>query len=36
MRYLEFEWGNIDPERLEKAWNVLQYHHPMLRACLFG
>ena len=25
--------GNIDPERLEKAWNVLQYHHPMLRAC---
>ena len=31
--YLEFDGGNIDPERLEKAWNVLQYHHPMLRAC---
>lgn len=31
--YLEFDGENIDPERLEKAWNVLQYHHPMLRAC---
>ena len=31
--YLEFDGENIEPERLEKAWNVLQYHHPMLRAC---
>lgn len=33
--YLEFDGENIEPERLEKAWNVLQYHHPMLRACFW-
>lgn len=31
--YFEFDGGKVEPERLEKAWNKLQYHHPMLRAC---
>lgn len=31
--YFEFEGSNVEPERLERAWNELQYHHPMLRAC---
>ncbi|MEY8352010.1 amino acid adenylation domain-containing protein [Lachnospiraceae bacterium 54-53] len=30
--YFEFEGKSVVPERLQKAWNVLQYHHPMLRA----
>lgn len=30
--YLEFLGKNIDPLRLEKAWNIVQYHHAMLRA----
>ena len=30
--YFEFDGKNVEPERLERAWNQLQYHHPMLRA----
>lgn len=30
--YLEFYGKNIDLDRLKKAWSVLLYHHPMLRA----
>ena len=30
--YLEFSGEKVDGDRLEHAWNVLQYHHPMLRA----
>lgn len=30
--YLEFDGEGIEPKRLEQAWNVLQNHHPMLRA----
>ncbi|AGX42688.1 non-ribosomal peptide synthetase [Clostridium saccharobutylicum] len=30
--YLEFSGENVDPLMLEKAWNILQYHHAMLRA----
>lgn len=29
--YLEFDGVGVDAERLEKAWNQLQFHHPMLR-----
>lgn len=31
--YLEFDGNNVEAARLEAAWNQLQYHHPMLRAC---
>lgn len=31
--YLEFDGNNVEAVRLEAAWNQLQYHHPMLRAC---
>lgn len=31
--YLEFDGEQVAPEQLEYAWNRLQYHHPMLRAC---
>lgn len=31
--YLEFDGNNVEAVRLETAWNQLQYHHPMLRAC---
>uniref|UniRef100_UPI0026180005 condensation domain-containing protein n=1 Tax=Sporosarcina sp. TaxID=49982 RepID=UPI0026180005 len=31
--YLEFDGSRVDAAQLEKAWNQLQYHHPMLRAC---
>lgn len=30
--YLEFDGQGVVAERLEQAWNQLQYHHPMLRA----
>lgn len=30
--YLEFDGQEVDPVRLEQAWNTLQQHHPMLRA----
>lgn len=30
--YLEFSGENVDSNKLEQAWNLLQYHHPMLRA----
>jgi yersiniabactin nonribosomal peptide synthetase len=30
--YLEFDGKNVEAEKLEKAWNILQSHHPMLRA----
>ncbi|NFA58889.1 amino acid adenylation domain-containing protein [Clostridium sporogenes] len=30
--YLEFLGKDVDPLRLEKAWNNLQYHNTMLRA----
>ena len=30
--YLEFLGKDVDPLRLEKAWNTLQYHNTMLRA----
>ncbi|MBN1468464.1 MAG: amino acid adenylation domain-containing protein [Fusobacteriaceae bacterium] len=30
--YLEFDGKQVDPIILNKAWNTLQYHHPMLRA----
>lgn len=30
--YLEFYGENVDAIKLEEAWNVLQYHHTMLRA----
>lgn len=30
--YLEFDGNGVDPERLQEAWNRIQYHHPMLRA----
>ena len=29
--YMEFECGELDVQRLEKAWNELHVHHPMLR-----
>ncbi len=29
--YLEIDGENVDPRRLEYAWDVLQAHHPMLR-----
>ena len=31
--YLEFDGNSVEAGRLEAAWNQLQYHHPMLRAC---
>ncbi len=31
--YLEFDGNNVEATRLEMAWNQLQHHHPMLRAC---
>jgi len=30
--YMEFDGQNIEPKKLEAAWNILQNHHPMLRA----
>ncbi|MCR8746647.1 non-ribosomal peptide synthetase [Romboutsia lituseburensis] len=30
--YLEFDGENINPNKLEKAWNTIQNYHPMLRA----
>lgn len=30
--YLEIDGEGINPDRLNKAWNILQYRHPMLRA----
>lgn len=30
--YLEFSGENVSAEKLEQAWNSVQYHHPMLRA----
>ena len=29
--YMEFECGELDVQRLEKAWKELHAHHPMLR-----
>ena len=29
--YLEIDGENVDPRRLEYAWDMLQVHHPMLR-----
>ena len=34
--YLEFDGKNVDPDRLQEAWNKVQYHHPMLRACFLS
>ena len=34
--YLEFDGESVDPERLQSAWNIVQYHHPMLRDCFPG
>ena len=31
--YMEFDGKNVDLARLESAWNQLQEHHAMLRAC---
>lgn len=31
--YMEFDGKDVQATYLEKAWNQLQYHHPMLRAC---
>ncbi|CUO17593.1 Phenyloxazoline synthase MbtB [[Eubacterium] contortum] len=31
--YLEFDGNGVEAGRLEAAWNQLQYHHSMLRAC---
>lgn len=33
--YMEFDCENIDAIRLEKAWNMVQNRHPMLRAKFF-
>lgn len=30
--YMEFDGQNIEPDKLETAWNTLQKYHPMLRA----
>ena len=30
--YMEFEIKHLDKDKLEKAWNQLHLHHPMLRA----
>lgn len=30
--YLEFSGRDVEAERLKKAWETVQYHHPMLRA----
>lgn len=30
--YLEFDGEDVDARQLKNAWNILQYHHPMLRA----
>lgn len=30
--YLEFDGEGVSAEKLEKAWNAVQKHHPMLRA----
>lgn len=30
--YMEFSGKGLDVEKLEKAWNDLHFHHPMLRA----
>lgn len=34
--YLEFDGESVDPERLQRAWNIVQYHHSMLRDCFPG
>ena len=34
--YLEFDGESVDPERLQSAWNIVQYHHSMLRDCFPG
>lgn len=31
--YVEVRCKALDPKRLQEAWNVVQYSHPMLRAC---
>lgn len=30
--YIEFDGCDIQAEKLEEAWKMIQYHHPMLRA----
>lgn len=30
--YLELDGKEVDPQRLEQAWNMILRHHPMLRA----
>lgn len=34
--YLEFDGESVNPERLQSAWNIVQYHHSMLRDCFPG
>ena len=34
--YLEIDGENVDPRRLEYAWDILQTHHPMLRVSYTG
>lgn len=34
--YLEFDGESVDPEHLQSAWNIVQYHHSMLRDCFPG
>ncbi len=30
--YMEYDCGDINPKKLSLAWNIVQNHHPMLRA----
>ncbi|WP_280363682.1 non-ribosomal peptide synthetase, partial [Nocardia wallacei] len=34
--YIEYDWPDLDPERLERAWNRLIDRHAMLRAVVGG